>query len=236
MPDNVTLLSSDALSISRPAFQVVHEDDDFWVIDKAAGIDCMSSDGAPGLFHYAAEQLGPVFPVHRLDKITSGLLLLAKTSAAAAALSQLFTQHQIEKYYLAVSASKPRKKQGWVKGGMQRSRRGQWRLSRDEKLFAKTQFVSVAHPLGRLFVLKPYTGRTHQLRVALKSLGSPILGDQLYGGAEAERGFLHAQALCFHWQGHQLRYTSQLHHQKAFFPDGVLDASFLDAPWAHFLG
>lgn len=225
---------------THTAFQIIFEGDDFWLIDKAANIDCMSSDGSPGLFHQAAETLGPVFPVHRLDKMTSGLLLLAKTSTAAAALSRLFSRHQIEKYYLAISADKPRKKQGWVKGGMQRSRRGQWRLSRDNTLLARTQFISTAHPLGRLFVLRPYTGRTHQLRVALKSLGSPILGDRLYGGAEAERGFLHAQALCFQWQGQLLRYVSPLHYQQGFFPLNQLDegaqfnSSYLTAPWLCF--
>lgn len=218
-------------SPSVSCFTLVAEHADFWLIDKAPGVDCMSSDGEAGLFHQAGEVLGDCYPVHRLDKMTSGLLLLAKSSQAAAGLAELFKQHKIQKYYLAISADKPKKKQGWIKGGMARSRRGQWRLTREQDNFAKTQFISFAHPKGRLFVLKPFSGRTHQLRVALKSIASPILGDELYSGAKAQRGFLHAQALCFEWQGQQQRYISPTNYQQDFLP---MDSDLLEAPWLGF--
>ena len=81
---------------------------------------------------------------------------------------------------------------------MARSRRGTWKLTRDEDNFAVTRFSSQSLKPGlRLFVLQPFTGKTHQLRVAMKSIGSPILGDTLYGGDEAEHLFLHAWRLVF---------------------------------------
>lgn len=108
----------------------------------------------------------------------------------------------MRKTYLALGTHKPAKKQGWVKGGMARSRRGTWKLTRDEDNFAVTRFSSQSLKPGlRLFVLQPFTGKTHQLRVAMKSIGSPILGDTLYGGDEAEHLFLHAWRLVFDYRG-----------------------------------
>ena len=89
-----------------------------------------------------------------------------------------------------------------MKGRMARSRRGTWKLTRDEDNFAVTRFSSQSLKPGlRLFVLQPFTGKTHQLRVAMKSIGSPILGDTLYGGDEAEHLFLHAWRLVFDYRG-----------------------------------
>ena len=116
-----------------------------------------------------------LYSVHRLDKMTSGLLLLAKSPQIAAQLTALFTTHQIQKYYLAISDKKPKKKQGLIKGGMQKSRRGMWKLTKEKNNLAITQFFSYSLGNGkRLFVIKPHSGKTHQIRVALKSIGSAI--------------------------------------------------------------
>ncbi|HSC75869.1 MAG TPA: TIGR01621 family pseudouridine synthase [Pseudomonadales bacterium] len=179
----------------------VFEHADFFVFDKPAGISFHSEDGA-GFFvqltqYYPDETL---FPVHRLDKITSGLLLVARNKPAAARLGELFESHAIKKTYIALSDHQPSKKQGPVSGDMQRTRDGNWKLLRSKKNPAITRFTS--HSLApnlRLFVLHPQTGRTHQLRVMMKALGSPILGDARYGGTVADRGYLHAQRLQFTW-------------------------------------
>lgn len=85
---------------------------------------------------------------------------------------------------------------------MVRARAGCWRLAREGEYLARTEFHSYSvRPGLRLFVLHPHTGRTHQLRVALKSLSAPILGDGRYGGSPADRGYLHACALRFEWAG-----------------------------------
>lgn len=186
-------------------WDIVFEHKDFVVINKPGGVSVHSeSEGKVCLTASLAQQLGVerVWLVHRLDKATSGLLLFALSRDSAAVLSAQFAEKTMRKTYLALGTHKPAKKQGWVKGGMARSRRGTWKLTRDEDNFAVTRFSSQSLKPGlRLFVLQPFTGKTHQLRVAMKSIGSPILGDTLYGGDEAEHLFLHAWRLVFNYRG-----------------------------------
>jgi len=168
---------------------------------KPAGLTFHSSPDEVGLMPHVRELYPdqPLFPCHRLDRMTSGLLMVAKSHEAAAAMAELLRERRIVKYYVALSAKKPKKKMGRVMGDMARSRRGQWMLCRTMSNPAITHFIS--EPLCddyRAFVLKPATGQTHQLRVALKSLGSPVLGDPRYaasGAALEDRGYLHAAAL-----------------------------------------
>ena len=125
-------------------------------------------------------------------------LILAKNAKAAAVFGQLFEQKKIEKYYLAISAKKPKKKQGAVKGGMKKVRDGKWMLDSNDSAVAISQFFSFSISAGlRLFLVKPLTGKTHQIRVALKSVGSPILGDVLYKGERSDRTYLHAYCIRF---------------------------------------
>ncbi|WP_269531108.1 TIGR01621 family pseudouridine synthase [Chitinimonas sp. BJYL2] len=172
----------------------------FIVINKPAGQGFHREAAAPGVLALLREQTGltDLHGVHRLDTLTSGLLLFAKGGDTAATFGQLFATRRMDKCYLAVSASKPTKKQGLISGDMVRSRNGSWRLAPTREDPALTRFFSTGVGNGRrLFLLRPLTGRTHQLRVALKSLGSPILGDARYGGEAADRGYLHAYALRF---------------------------------------
>ena len=140
------------------------EHKDFVVINKPCGVSVHSeSEGEVCLTASLAQQLGVkrVWLVHRLDKATSGLLLLALNRDGAAALSAQFAEKTMRKTYLALGTHKPAKKQGWVKGGMARSRRGTWKLTRDEDNFAVTRFSSQSLKPGlRLFVLQPFTGKT----------------------------------------------------------------------------
>jgi tRNA pseudouridine32 synthase/23S rRNA pseudouridine746 synthase len=190
-------------------YQVLEHNDDFVLVDKAPGIAFHGDDiheGADreGLLSRLKSDLNleALYPVHRLDRVTSGLLVFAKTKAVNRSLSQQFEQREIEKYYLAISNKKPKKKQGKIVGDMARGRRGAWKIAPTSENPAITQFFSQALPAGgRLFLLKPRTGKTHQLRVALKSLGAPILGDTLYSGDSADRTYLHAYALAFTLSG-----------------------------------
>jgi len=223
-------------------------------------LDGATSGHNTGLIHQLRSDLQQpsLHPVHRLDKVTSGLLLFAKTTAANRALSLLFQQRQIEKYYVAISARKPKKKQGLIKGDMVPARRGAWKLTTQQQNPALTQFFSqpISGCAQRLFLLRPSTGKTHQLRVALKSLGAAIAGDPLYGDGSKEDGtngndasgndakclgdrhiyertYLHAYALCFHYQGQDYRYLCPPTQGEHFIGETCQQAcQHFSEPWA----
>ncbi len=182
--------------------KILHDHPSFIIAHKSAGVN-FHSESEAGFVVQVSEFLGiPLFPVHRLDKMTSGLVILAKNSETAAQFGKMFENREVEKYYLAISMRKPKKKMGWIKGDMASARRGDYKLLTTMENPAITQFVSCAlRTHERFFLIKPHTGKTHQIRVALKSLGSPIAGDERYAQADEarkeERGYLHAYALRF---------------------------------------
>ncbi|WP_394390247.1 TIGR01621 family pseudouridine synthase [Shewanella woodyi] len=191
-------------------YQIVADETDFIVIAKSHNVHFHSQDGRAGVMAKLEQDLGvKLFSVHRLDTLTSGLLLFAKSSQAAAEFTRLFTEHRVQKYYLALAKGKPKKKQGSIIGDMAKSRRSMYKLMRTMDNPAKTQFFSQSVAEGlRLYLLKPLSGKTHQLRVALASIGVPILGDALYGGEESDRGYLHAFSLHFIFSGKEYQYIN----------------------------
>jgi 23S rRNA-/tRNA-specific pseudouridylate synthase len=148
--------------------------------------------------------------VHRLDQVTSGILVLAKDAPMASMLSKQFAEGKIQKVYFGLSAKKPlKKKQGWVQGGMERSRDKSWKLVRDTNdnkdnhkasnssslerhpNFAKTRFFTARlaqEGTGiTVAMFRPFTGKTHQIRVAAKAMGIPLLGDPIYKDGEYKK-------------------------------------------------
>ena len=111
-------------------FEIVDVQPGFVVIDKAAGVGFHQEADQPGLVSQVEAWLGEskLYPVHRLDRMTSGLLLLATSPAAAEQLNRQFRLGLVQKYYLALSDRKPKKKQGLISGDMDKGRRGSWRL------------------------------------------------------------------------------------------------------------
>ena len=182
----------------------------FIIVHKPSGIASQGDIEQIGICQRVFEQFAiRCFPCHRLDKATSGLMLLATNEQSNSQLSSLFAQQKIQKLYLAIAAGKPKKKQGWVIGDMQKSRRSQYKLLRSKDNPAKTHFISQAISAGkRLYLLKPLSGKTHQLRVALASLGCPILGDDLYGDKTATPLHLHAWQLSFEYQNAPFNFVS----------------------------
>ncbi|WP_019028544.1 TIGR01621 family pseudouridine synthase [Colwellia piezophila] len=198
-------------------FKTIAEHADFIVVDKEAGTNFHDEgDIGSGLFSLVKRHIqnqnksAELYPIHRLDKMTSGLVIFAKTLVGAQTFGQLFNDHDIEKYYLAIGDKKPSKKQGLIKGDMAKSRRGMFKLLRSMENPAITQFFSysIANK-QRLYLLKPHSGKTHQLRVALASIGTPIVGDPLYyTTSKVDRGYLHAYALKFSYLGKSFEFTS----------------------------
>ena len=191
-------------------YKIIADEPDFIIIDKAPGVHFHSQDGHAGVVAQVEIDISQsLFPVHRLDTPTSGLIILAKSSFVANQIAEQFKLRKTKKYYLAIAASKPKKKQGWVIGDMAKSRRSMHKLLHTKTNPAVTQFYShsVADSV-RLYLLKPHTGKTHQLRVALASLGSPILGDELYGKQASDRCYLHSYALGFELEKKEYRFVS----------------------------
>lgn len=222
-------------------FSIIAMHNDFLLINKDPDVAFHKTHGQDGIMDTIRRTTGEseFFPVHRLDKMTSGLLLLARNRAAARTFSVMFQQSTMEKWYLALSDKTPHKKQGLVIGDMERSRRGTWKLCRSKVNPAETRFISAFIGNGlRLFLLKPYTGKTHQLRVALKSIGAPALGDPLYhqhpsSTPAADRGYLHAYALRFSWNGKEETYC--IPPAQGHFFSGELYEKILQSftpPWA----
>jgi tRNA pseudouridine32 synthase/23S rRNA pseudouridine746 synthase len=212
----------------KKTFKPIEKNRDFWVLYKPAGISFHSDAGEAGFFEQVnqqaqAEGITRLFPVHRLDKPTSGLLIMATHEDSNRQLCQAFSEHQVEKFYLAISDKKPLKKQGMIKGDMQAARNGAWKLTKTLHNPAITQFFSYSlAPAKRLFVLKPHTGKTHQLRVAMKSLGAAIAGDQLYAGESAnhyDRCYLHAYSIAFSLADKFYRFTAQPEEGQLFLTE-----------------
>lgn len=194
-------------------FDIIENNDDFLVINKHNNVDFHCSDSGLGIVAKVSQALGnsTLYPVHRLDKMTSGLLIMAKSSQVAAQFGVLFESRTIRKFYLALSDKKPKKKQGLIKGDMKKGRNGSYLLLKSNDNPAVTQFFSFSVAAGiRGFVLKPHTGKTHQLRVAMKSIGAPILGDpRYYPQHQGDVGFLHAWQLQFELNGQAFAFTAQ---------------------------
>ncbi|EKO3424056.1 TIGR01621 family pseudouridine synthase [Vibrio fluvialis] len=200
-------------------FDILLTHTDFLLINKHPNVSVHKDDGDTMLLQEVAKQSGDaqLYLVHRLDKMTSGILLLARNAQAASELSKAFAERQVEKFYLALGSKKPKKKQGLINGDMERSRRASWKLLTSQTNPAVTQFFSLAaEPGERLFLCKPYTGKTHQIRVALKSIGSGIVGDPIYNaGSQTDRGYLHAFALRFPYAGETYQWVCDPRHQGA---------------------
>ncbi len=183
-------------------YSIIFENNDFLVVDKNPEIDFHTNGETLGLAAQLKKDfpMANTLPVHRLDKATSGLIIFAKGRENAAKFSALIREQKIEKYYIAISDSKPNKKQGSIIGDMERTRSGNWKLLRSKKNPAITSFFSKG--MGkkglRIFLIRLYTGKTHQIRVALKSISSPIIGDaRYYKRSVSDRMYLAAYSLRF---------------------------------------
>ena len=194
--------------------EILYEDEWILAINKGAGMVVHPGPGHPShtfvnalLFHcHQLEKHDPLRPgiVHRLDKDTSGVLLAAKTKEAHQQLVSLFSNRQVKKKYLAICVGNPGNVT--IKGRIGRDPTQRQEMSvvpkNGKEAITHIQVLAYNENLSLVLAL-PETGRTHQIRVHLKSQGTPVLGDEVYGSENANRSFhakrqlLHAYHLSF---------------------------------------
>jgi len=172
---------------------VLYEDDEVLALNKPSGLAVQGGTKPPRhvdrLLSVWGEGLERPRLVHRLDRDTSGVLVLGKGPAAAARLAQAFAQRRAEKTYWAVVAGRPRPPNGGVdiplvkSGDGEREQMAPAGADDPRAAHAETDYVTLARAGERVawLALRPHTGRTHQLRAHMKAIGHPILGDRKYG-------------------------------------------------------
>ena len=200
------------LEAERIPFAIIYQDEDIIVVDKPAGLTVHPAPGHPsGTLVNALLTLVPELAasrdnirpgiVHRLDKDTSGLLVVARNERARTDLTRQLKERQVRKTYLALVQGVPQPAQGTIEAPIGRHPRNRKKMAvvaggRE----AETKY-RVREALDRFTLLEvePITGRTHQIRVHLAAIGHPVVGDAVYGKRSpmVERQFLHAWRLAF---------------------------------------
>lgn len=197
---------------------VLHADEALIVIDKPCGLLAVPGRGEAGLEHLAGrvqQRWSDALVVHRLDMATSGLMLFARGAAVQRALSQAFAARHVHKRYVAVVQGSMDADTGRIDAPLAADwpRRPRQRVDAEHGKPSTTLWRVLARSDACTRVeLEPLTGRSHQLRVHLLSIGHPICGDALYGPEPplARRLLLHASALAFEHplQGTPCRFES----------------------------
>ncbi len=185
---------------------ILNEEAELLIVNKPAGISVLP-DGwekdAPYLFKLLEEQFGRLWVVHRLDKVTSGVMIFARTASAHRALSLQFEQHEAQKVYHAIVVGVPEWDRHLARHPLRvdvgHSHRTVVDPSKGKS--SETTFGVLERFTGySLLEAIPATGRTHQIRVHAYALGFPLLGDRLYSAPATDliaRPTLHAQSLTF---------------------------------------
>ncbi len=212
--------------MTEPRLRVVHLDEHLAVVDKPAGLVVHPAPSHSGvtLVDELAEILGggadPERPgiVHRLDKGTSGLLVVARDDETHAALQEQVREREVERIYLALAGGRLASRTGTIDAPIGRAARQRHRMavSGAASRQARTHFtVLELLPRETYLEARLETGRTHQIRAHFAAIGHPLTGDPTYGGAERyglRRQFLHAHRLSFQHprSGESLSFSSPL--------------------------
>ena len=214
---------------------IVYRDEYLLVVDKPAGLVVHPGAGRAGgtLVDHLRDELAGGAPerpgvVHRLDKDTSGLLVVARSDEAHRRLTNLVRRRHLERTYVALAAGRPRSRAGRIEAPIGRDREDPTKIS----LTTDTPRDAVTHfEVDRLFDrhallrLRLETGRMHQIRVHLAAIDLPVVGDPVYGHPEPALGrqFLHATRLAFShpFSGERVEAESQLPADLRTYLDGL---------------
>ncbi len=228
------------MNSEQTAIRVIHAERDFLVLDKPAGISVHGGPGVRG--KTVADWIAERYPetkrvgdeptlrpgiVHRLDRNTSGVMIVARNQETFEKLKQLFKDRRVEKTYLALVVGTPKRKAGSIDAPIGRmvsnpTKRGVLRRAQDKSALRGSRNALTAYRtlerLGNytLLEVKPKTGRMHQIRVHLASIGVPVAGDTSYGSIRTrvenlDRQFLHAWRISFSYPvGRRWQFDSPL--------------------------
>lgn len=204
-----------------PEPKILYEDKNLLIINKPSGIivhPTINNITKPSIASWFLQQYPFVFDVgedqlrpgiaHRLDKETSGALILVKNNSTFDYLKNLFKKRQVNKKYIVLVKGEIKKQQGVIDLSLVRSRKSPIKrkvvMKKDEGKTALTKYKVLKRYQGyTLLEIVPKTGRTHQIRVHLASIGFPVVGDKIYGKLKKleklnlSRHFLHAQEISF---------------------------------------
>ena len=239
--DTLTVVNPPAERAAGPtAFDdawLIHVDDHVVVVDKPAGLRAEATraeDLTPNLLGLCVEKFGDVTLAHRLDRDTSGIMVLARSARARAVLDLAFKSHAMDKHYVAVvrpfvhgpgrgdeaPPNVPARGVIDLPIGPDPRRRDKMTVTNRDSKPASTRYEIVSRRPERWYVhLWPSTGRTHQLRVHTSAMGMPILGDRLYGDeASAPRLMLHAASLTLPAIGTRPSHTLHAPPPEGFVP------------------
>ena len=204
--DYVSVEQPKEADYSDQTLPVIYEDDDVIVINKPAGV-LTHSKGALNEEFTVAEFVRPKTAykqetnrpgiIHRLDRATSGVLLCVKNDEAASYLQKQFSDRKAKKTYMAVVSGVPKETKAVIDLpiGRNPSSPSTFRVDPNGKPAETAYGVIQTNGTHSLVKLQPKTGRTHQLRVHMAYIGTPIAGDVIYGTEKAERMYLHAAEL-----------------------------------------
>ena len=223
------------LPVSLP-LPVAYEDEDVVVPDKPANMPTHPShnhhdDTVANALAFRYERLGIPFvfrPVNRLDRNTSGLVIAGKTLRGVQAVNEIIRTHKLDKYYLTLVAGEVREA-GEITAYLTKDEdRNQVRLSKREGMGAKTmtKYRPIAHAKGyTLLEIHLITGKTHQIRAHMQSIGHPVVGDRKYGSEHSNEKFRKEYAL-----SNQFLHALRVEWKEKEGPLGYLYGKELTAP------